>query len=193
MPSPPSSPLFPTRRSSDLGLPGAAAAPAARDPDPQPAPRGVAAGGRGAGAGRGADRPLDLGGQPLRIAPGRLEARPHPRRAAPRSEEHTSELQSLTNLVCRRHRVLHSFLHDALPISACRELLPRRPREIQIHSLRLEESRQAAEELAPDAGPTVLSTSAGNLFGLLQGGSKRDLIRAELRRDRKSTRLNSSH
>ncbi|HEY4592214.1 MAG TPA: short-chain dehydrogenase [Thermoanaerobaculia bacterium] len=67
-------------------------------------------------------------------------------------------------------------------MAVCRELLARRPREIQIHSLRLEESRQAAEELQAEAGSTVLSTSAGNLFGLLQEGSKRDLIRAELRR-----------
>src|ERR1035441_1504692 len=34
-----------------------------------------------------------------------------------RSEEHTSELQSLRHLVCRLLRCLHSFLHDALPIS----------------------------------------------------------------------------
>src|SRR5262249_21055848 len=66
--------------------------------------------------------------------------------------------------------------------AVCRELLARRPREIQIHSLRLEESRKAAEELQAEAGSTVLSTSAGNIFGLLQEGSKRDLIRAELRR-----------
>ena len=67
-------------------------------------------------------------------------------------------------------------------MAVCRELLARRPREIQIHSLRIEESRKAAEELQAEAGSTVLSTSAGNIFGLLQGGSKRDLIRAELRR-----------
>lgn len=67
-------------------------------------------------------------------------------------------------------------------MAVCRELLVRKPREIQIHSLRMEESEKAAEELKPEAGSTVLSTSAGNIFGLLQGGSKRDLIRAELRR-----------
>src|SRR5436305_3891798 len=66
--------------------------------------------------------------------------------------------------------------------AVCRELLARRPREIQIHSLRMEESQRAVEELRDEAGSTVLSTSAGNLFGLLQGGGKRDLIRAELRR-----------
>ena len=55
-------------------------------------------------------------------------------------------------------------------MAVCRELLARRPREIQIHSLRIEESQKAAEELRPDAGSTVLSTSAGKLIGLLQGG-----------------------
>ncbi|HEX6898706.1 MAG TPA: short-chain dehydrogenase [Thermoanaerobaculia bacterium] len=67
-------------------------------------------------------------------------------------------------------------------MAVCRELLVRKPREIQIHSLRMEESQKAAEELRSEAGSTVLSTSAGNLFGLLKDGSKRDLIRAELRR-----------
>ena len=66
--------------------------------------------------------------------------------------------------------------------AVCRELLARRPREIQIHSLRMEESQRAVEELQDEAGSTKLSTSAGNIFGLLQGGGKRDLIRAELRR-----------
>jgi hypothetical protein len=66
--------------------------------------------------------------------------------------------------------------------AVCRELLSRRPREIQIHSLRIEESQKAVEELRGEAGSTVLSVSSGNIFGLLQEGSKRDLIRAELRR-----------
>jgi hypothetical protein len=66
--------------------------------------------------------------------------------------------------------------------AVCRELLARRPREIQIHSLRIAESRKAVEELKGEAGATVLSVSAGNIFGLVQEGSKRDLIRAELRR-----------
>ncbi|HEY0555615.1 MAG TPA: short-chain dehydrogenase, partial [Thermoanaerobaculia bacterium] len=66
--------------------------------------------------------------------------------------------------------------------AVCRELLARRPREIQIHSLRIEESQRAVDELKAEAGATKLSTSAGNIFGLLQEGSKRDLIRAELRR-----------
>ena len=68
--------------------------------------------------------------------------------------------------------------------AVCRELLQRKPREIQIHSLRIEESERAREELAPEAGSTLLSVSAGDLFGLTQNGaqpaSKRDKIRAEL-------------
>lgn len=50
--------------------------------------------------------------------------------------------------------------------AVCRELLPRRPREIQIHSLREDESRRAAAELSAEAGSTELTTAAGDLFGL---------------------------
>ena len=67
-------------------------------------------------------------------------------------------------------------------MAVCRELLVRRPCEIQIHSLRLEESLKAAGELQPEAGDTVLSTSEGNIFGLVGEGSTRDRIRAEIRR-----------
>src|SRR5437899_2822953 len=42
-----------------------------------------------------------------------------------RSEEHTSELQSLRHLVCRR--VLPSFPHDALPIYARSETVLEKP------------------------------------------------------------------
>jgi hypothetical protein len=72
-------------------------------------------------------------------------------------------------------------------MAVCRELLQRRPREIQIHSLRLEESARAREELAPEAGDTTISVSAGDLFGLVglahgdgKAESKREKIRAEL-------------
>jgi nucleoside-diphosphate-sugar epimerase len=69
-------------------------------------------------------------------------------------------------------------------MAVCRELLERRPREIQIHSLRIGESERAREELAAEAGAATISVSAGDLFGLTQGtqgNSKRDKIRAELR------------
>jgi hypothetical protein len=84
------------------------------------------------------------------------------------------------NLENRKILVLGGY--GLVGMAVCRELLLRKPREIQIHSLRMEESERAAEELRPEVGATVLSTSAGNIFGLRQGGSKRDLIRAELRR-----------
>ena len=84
------------------------------------------------------------------------------------------------NLENRKILVLGGY--GLVGVAVCRELLIRKPREIQIHSLRIEESEKAAEELRPEANSTVLSTSAGNIFGLLQNGSKRDRIRAELRR-----------
>ena len=84
------------------------------------------------------------------------------------------------NLENRKILVLGGY--GLVGMAVCRELLVRRPREIQIHSLRLEESEKAAEELRAEAGATVLSTSAGNIFGLLRQGSVRERIRAELRR-----------
>ena len=84
------------------------------------------------------------------------------------------------NLENRKILVLGGY--GLVGVAVCRELLVRKPREIQIHSLRIEESERAAEELRPEANSTVLSISAGNIFGLLQAGSKRDRIRAELRR-----------
>ena len=62
----------------------------------------------------------------------------------------------------------------------CRELLERRPREIQIHSLRIEESEQAKLELLPEAGSTELSLSAGDIFGLDHPASERESIQAQL-------------
>lgn len=50
--------------------------------------------------------------------------------------------------------------------AVCRELLVRGPREVQIHSLREEEARRAADELAPEAGDTALTVTSGDLFGL---------------------------
>jgi hypothetical protein len=84
------------------------------------------------------------------------------------------------NLENRKILVLGGY--GLVGTAVCRELLARHPREIQIHSLRIEESRKAVEELQQEAGATVLSVSAGNIFGLVKEGTKRDLIRAELRR-----------
>jgi hypothetical protein len=65
-------------------------------------------------------------------------------------------------------------------LAMCRELLERRPREIQIHSLTLAESEDACRELVPLAGTTILTPSAGDVFGLVHGGTRREKIRAQL-------------
>lgn len=65
-------------------------------------------------------------------------------------------------------------------LAMCRELLERRPQEIQIHSLTLAESEDACRELAPLAGSTALTPSAGDVFGLIHGGTQREKIRAQL-------------
>jgi hypothetical protein len=64
--------------------------------------------------------------------------------------------------------------------AVCRELLTRGPREIQIHSLRPEESEAARGELAREAGETLLSVSAGDIFGLVEAGGRRAEIAAQL-------------
>src|SRR5690606_39849233 len=86
-------PSFPTRRSSDLG--GVRAVPDPRRP------------GHDAGPGRAAARirrtapDEDRGAVQALLRNRRLSVTPVTPAAAPRSEEHTSELQSRENLVCR--------------------------------------------------------------------------------------------
>lgn len=65
-------------------------------------------------------------------------------------------------------------------MAVCRELLTRRPREIQIHSLRKEESETAREELSAEAGSTAITLSEGNIFGLDREASKLERIRSEI-------------
>ena len=65
-------------------------------------------------------------------------------------------------------------------LAMCRELLERQPQEIQIHSLTLAESEEACRELAPLAGATTLTPSAGDIFGLVHGGTQREKIHAQL-------------
>ncbi len=65
-------------------------------------------------------------------------------------------------------------------IAICRKLLERQPAEIQIHSLRAEESEQARQELAPEAGGTRLSVSSGDIFGLVDSAGRFADIRAQL-------------
>jgi hypothetical protein len=82
------------------------------------------------------------------------------------------------NLENRKILVLGGY--GLVGMATCRELLQRRPAEIQIHSLRIEESERAREELAPEAGSTRISVSAGNIFGLDGNDDRLDKIRAEL-------------
>lgn len=84
------------------------------------------------------------------------------------------------NIANRKILVLGGY--GLVGTAVCRELLKRGPREIQIHSLRMEESERAKEELAPFAGGTALSTSAGDLFGLVVETSRRERIRAQVAR-----------
>lgn len=65
--------------------------------------------------------------------------------------------------------------------AVCRELLTRRPRAIQIHSLSLEESEAARDELAAEAAAAgvELAVSGGDVFGLADGdGDRRSRLRA---------------
>src|SRR5262249_57495892 len=90
-PRAPRSHSFPTRRSSDLPRGGG---PGLRARGGRDLPRRSAGGDGRSGPGRAAVR----GRVPPRILRRRADRRAQ---AAARSEEHTSELQSLTNLVCR--------------------------------------------------------------------------------------------
>jgi len=65
-------------------------------------------------------------------------------------------------------------------IAVCRELLKRHPEEIRIHSLRQEESESAVAELAGDAGGVRLSTSWGDIFGLVEEAPRNERIRSQI-------------
>ena len=83
------------------------------------------------------------------------------------------------NVANRKILVLGGY--GLVGMAVCRELLERKPGEIQIHSLRLEESEAARAELAAEAGETVLSVSAGDIFGLVDtGASRREKIRTQI-------------
>ncbi|MEM7480555.1 MAG: short-chain dehydrogenase [Acidobacteriota bacterium] len=65
-------------------------------------------------------------------------------------------------------------------MAVCRELLPRRPQQIQLHSLRIEESEAAREELLAEAGDVALSVSGGDIFGLAEEAPLDQRIRAQI-------------
>ena len=66
-------------------------------------------------------------------------------------------------------------------MAVCRELLDCQPREIQIHSLRQEESDEAVEHLQKFAGDTKLSTSSGDIFGLTKDAERRVQVWSQLK------------
>src|SRR5438046_932189 len=109
-----------------------------------------------------------------------------------RSEEHTSELQSLTNLVCRPRRPLFPYttlFRSPLLFSQGRRNVARKRRTGGSSS-----SRKSSNVMNVRPSPAIASTSprvSGQ--GMAPSGSVGSRPRAMTRRDRKSTRLNSSH
>jgi hypothetical protein len=84
------------------------------------------------------------------------------------------------NLAGKKILVLGGY--GLVGMAVCRELLKRRPREIQIHSLREREATEARTELTGEAAAagTALSTSHGDLFGLAETVSRREAIAAQI-------------
>ena len=67
-------------------------------------------------------------------------------------------------------------------LAVCREMLKRHPRSLQIHGLTMAEADEACEALAPEAGDTEITASAGDIFGLVDSRPRRDEIIAHLRK-----------
>ena len=65
-------------------------------------------------------------------------------------------------------------------IAVCHKLLARKAGEIQIHSLRAEESESARQELLPEASETRLTVSSGDIFALDRRGSRLSQIAAQI-------------
>src|SRR5437016_4278142 len=146
-------------------------------------------------------RPAAGRNQPRRRPPQRSRARrsyhhQRGRTLRSRSEEHTSELQSLTNLVCRlllaRAHTLTSTLslHDALPIcpmffidiAVPRDVSPEMAKLDGIFTYDIDDLQQAVTSHVADRRKEAERAEA--------------IITSEVERfeaDRKSTRLNSSH
>ncbi len=65
-------------------------------------------------------------------------------------------------------------------MAVCRELLARKPRRIQIHSLRSDEAERARSELLAEWPGAEIVTSSGDIFALAVGGSHLDEISSQL-------------
>jgi hypothetical protein len=90
----------------------------------------------------------------------------------------SSRKETRVNIAGKNVLVLGGY--GLVGIAVCREVLKRRPRRIQIHSLRQAEAEQAREELAREANGTELATSSGDLFGLAEATDRRGAIRAQI-------------
>src|SRR5438045_666349 len=184
---------FPTRRSSDLMRPIGPIRPIQGPRCRAPGP-----GYNAPSTSRSHPQPRPLGGQHAHLGSSRfLVRRPRPCVfPGPRSEEHTSELQSLRHLVCRLllppapRRIPTLSLHDALPI-LCVPLVLSGPSKGLV--------------AVPRARATMLPRQAGVIRnpGPSEVSMRTSAVRASLSAvlglafflglDRKSTRLNSSH
>src|SRR5205085_333300 len=185
-------PSFPTRRSSDLSSRRSSRSPTAWEaPRRARSPRSsrrtrFASGGTAAAASRRSS--------PAALVQRRVGVALEPGVAVPRSEEHTSELQSQSNLVCRLlppPRIYPLSLHDALPISRAADLRDRRRHGRRQGGrgrlgARGERASRVAGRRQRRAGGRLLPRS-------FSGGSAWPWNRASRFQDRKSTRLNSSH
>ena len=66
-------------------------------------------------------------------------------------------------------------------LAVCRELLAKRPKQIQIHSLRDEESIEARELLEKETNGTEILISSGDIFGLTRDTTREEKIKAQLK------------
>src|SRR5262245_53402697 len=186
-------PPFPTRRSSDLGE-----KPEPEfEPEPPPEPQAPRRAPTGQGAGipglpPAPARPRSVFGRERRIG----ETDPGDPLKRPRSEEHTSELQSLRHLVCRLllaplpTRISLLSLHDALPISA-RSPSPSsnpNPRPSPRPRAGPPRARAPGSPASRRPPPAPAASSAASA-----ASAKPTPATPSSARDRKSTRLNSSH
>jgi hypothetical protein len=65
-------------------------------------------------------------------------------------------------------------------MAVCREVLARRPAELRVHSLRMEESETAREELLREFPEANISVSEGDIFSLADATSRREAIHAQI-------------
>ena len=66
--------------------------------------------------------------------------------------------------------------------AVCQQLIPHRPKEILIHSLRQEEAEEGLRELAPEAAGTTLTACSGDIFALAEKADRMETIRAQISR-----------